>query len=107
MLAAAVTSLAFLSFCDLVYQCGCKPAWAGAAESCNIHVPGVRHCPWCSYGYVGGAIPYGSILLAQALASFWPAALSLGWRLLNALAAFPVVGGAVAILFGWISGYWG
>jgi len=101
--AAVVTSLAFLSFCDLVYQCGCKPVWAGAAESCNIHVPGVRHCPWC---YLGGTIPYGSILLAQALISFW-SVLPLGWRLLLALSAFPIVGGLVAILFGWISGYWG
>jgi hypothetical protein len=104
--AAAVTSLGFLSFCDLFYGCGCRAPWAGAADFCNIHVPGVRHCPWCSYGYLGGAIPYGAILIAQALVAFWPAALSLWLRLAGALIAFPVVGGVVAVIFGWLSGYW-
>ena len=102
--AAATTSLLFINWCDLVYRCGCRSLWNGAAVACNIHTPGVAHCPWC----VGSAgdISYGLILLTQAIISFWPGTLPATQRLLWALLAFPVVGGIAALAFGWASGYW-
>lgn len=103
--AAALTSALFINLCDLVYQCGCSWAWAGAADHCNIHTPGVRHCPWCVEGAVWGEVCYWIVLGSQALIAFWPAAA--GWgRAALACAAFPVVGGLCAVLVGLFSGYW-
>jgi hypothetical protein len=34
--------------CDALFRCGCEPIWAGGIEHCNIHTPGVPHCPWCT-----------------------------------------------------------
>ena len=38
--AAAFTSVFFIDFCNLVYQCGCRSLWAGADAACNIHTHG-------------------------------------------------------------------
>ena len=64
--------------------------WDGAAVACNIHTLGAPHCPWC----VGsaGSVSYGIILLAQAIVSFWPAAISLLPRLLGGPAGVSFVG---------------
>jgi hypothetical protein len=105
--AAAVTSLLLYDFCALVYQCGCGSLWAGGSAHCNIHVPGVRHCPWCTSGNVGGSLVLLGILGPQAAASFWPG----GWRrlprLLLALAVFPACAAVLAVVYGVIAGYWG
>lgn len=42
-------ALSFHSVCDLYFDCGCVPLWAGGIEHCNVHDPG-PDCPWC----VGG-----------------------------------------------------
>src|SRR5262245_13638654 len=34
--------------CAALFRCGCEPVWAGGAEHCNIHTPGVPHGPWCT-----------------------------------------------------------
>jgi hypothetical protein len=105
LVAAAVTMGLFTNFCDLMFACGCVSAWAGAAAHCNIHQPGVKHCPWCSHGRAGGTLSLGGILLPQAAISFWPGRAS--WRRLPlALIAFPVAGAMVAATFGFYSGYW-
>ena len=48
--------------------------------------------------------PY--IVAAQAVAGFWP--LSVPWtrRLVIAIAVFPALGGALALIYGIASGYW-
>jgi hypothetical protein len=107
LLAAVVTSLLFINFCNLVYQCGCRSLWAGAAEHCNIHDAESRHCPWCSIGVLGAGAVWGVIVGSQAAVAFlWRGS---GWvvRAALALAAFPVVGGVVAVALGLMQGYWG
>jgi hypothetical protein len=46
------------------------------------------------------------IVAAQAAISFLPRRLDWRYRLLVALAAFPVLGSLVAAMYGWISHYW-
>lgn len=103
---ATVALALFLDFCDLVYGCGCRSWWNGAAEACNIHAPAPPHCPWCATGKLGLYVPVGAILLAQAIAVFWPPRLAWPWRGLLVLALFPLVGGGVALVFGLVTGYW-
>ena len=42
-----------LRMCALLFGCGCTWAWSGAADHCNIHTPGVPHCPFCIMGSAG------------------------------------------------------
>jgi len=103
--AAAVASALFMDFCGLVYGCGCRSIWAGAADQCNIHNMQPPHCPWCSIGLAGWGGVYVLIVLSQGAAVirsrryFWP--LRLGF----ALAAFPLTGGVLAVVAGLATGY--
>ena len=106
VLAAGSTSVFFINFCDLVYSCGCRSLWNGAAAACNIHTAGVAHCPWCIDGGFWGSVGYAAMVLVQGAACFWPGGASLGLRLLRALAAFPLIGAAAALATGWYTGYW-
>lgn len=106
LLAVTVTSVFFIDFCNLVYQCGCKSLWAGAAGQCNIHNHSGKHCPWCSFGQTGYAIVYGSMIVPQILLAFLPRRRSLPARLIWSLLAFPVAGAGLAVVFGLITGYW-
>jgi len=100
---AGVTSLLFINFCATVFHCGCHSLWAGAADMCNIHAEGSRHCPWCAQN---PAYAYAAMVVPQAFISFWPVKWSPRKRLTAALAAFPVFGGIAAVIYGWTSGYW-
>jgi hypothetical protein len=69
---AGVAVLSFHSVCDLLFACGCRPLWAGGTAGCNIHQPGVPHCPFCTGGLLRlswiagltGACALGAIALA-------------------------------------------
>jgi hypothetical protein len=104
--AAAFTSVFFIQFCATVFQCGCQPLWAEAARHCNIHNAHGRQCPFCVYGVTGYALSYGAMLAAQAAASFLSYPGHWAIRLSLALAAFPLSGIVVALIFGGIRGYW-
>ena len=101
--ALAVSSIFFIDFCNLVFQCGCRSLWAGAAAYCNIHNPGSRHCPWC---VMDTRPAMAAIYIPQVLISLWPASWSWTKRITLALLAFPVGGGIAAGIYGWIAGYW-
>ena len=96
----------FINFCNLVYQCGCRSLWNGAAVSCNIHQAGVPHCPWCIHGGLWGYATFGLIVVAQAWIAFRNAGPGFLPRLGLALLAFPLLGCAMALLAGWWTGYW-
>jgi hypothetical protein len=104
--AAIVTSIFFIDFCALVYQCGCRSLWAGADAQCNIHHAGVRHCPWCAIGLAGSVGIWAVIVAAQAGVAFWERNVPLIARAVLALATFPVVGGLLALATGVAMGYW-
>ena len=106
LVAAGTASALFINACDVVYHCGCRSWWNGAAEACNIHVPESRHCPWCLEGGLGGYISFAAVILCQATISFWPSKVAVGARLTGTLLAFPVVAGLSGLLFGLLTGYW-
>ena len=106
MAAAGTASGFFINACNVVYQCGCRSWWNGAAEACNIHAAGSRHCPWCLEDGQGGYISFAMVILCQATISFWPGKMAVGARLAGALSAFPVVAGIGGLLFGLLTGYW-
>lgn len=109
LVALTVTSLFFINFCASVFQCGCQSLWTTADKYCNIHAAhahhGIKGCPWCSFGYAGYALVFGSIAASQLACAFLP---GLSWpvRLAASLAAFPVVGGILAFVLGTYTGYW-
>ena len=101
--AAAVSSVFFINFCAMLFQCGCHSLWAGADAACNIHRAGGRHCPWCAQSPVWAAV---AVFGSQAAASFWPGEWRWGLRLAAAVAAFPLAGGIAAAIQGYLTGYW-
>lgn len=104
--AAAVTSAFFIDFCDLVYRCGCRSLWAGADAACNVHVHGVKHCPWCSIGMSGALAVWGTIVAVQAFMAMRPGGAGMVSRIILSIGAFPVVGGILALALGVWLGYW-
>ncbi|MEZ5403840.1 MAG: hypothetical protein R2729_29440 [Bryobacteraceae bacterium] len=105
---STVTSLFFINFCATVYQCGCQSLWTTADQFCNIHASHGRHCPWCSFGYTGYVLVYGTMVAAQAVTVF--AAVRRGWtwplQLAATLLAFPAIGLILAVALGLYTGYW-
>ena len=75
-------------------------------SNCNIHdAQAHRHCPLCVIGMVGSSAVWGVIVAAQGLVALrWRG----GWaaRVAITLAAFPVVGGVIALALGAAQGYW-
>ncbi len=100
-----VGHLFFIQFCDLLFDCGCRALWAGAASHCNIHNPGPPHCPWCLQEGSFGWWSFVAVITSQAAIVLWPGALGPG-RVISALLAFPVVGGLAGGAIGVATGYW-
>ena len=102
----AATAVLFINFCDLVFGCGCTWLWAGADAHCNIHAHHGKHCPWCSHGMSGYAAIFAAVLLPQLL-TVWKLPRG-GWllRTVAGLTVFPLAGSVVALVVGWLDGYW-
>lgn len=100
---AGVTGAFFINLCATIFQCGCTFLWAGADHSCNIHMAGVKHCPWCAKDPTLALV---MMVVSQLAISFWPMTCSWVVRLAAALAAFPVAGAVAALVYGLQSGYW-
>ena len=103
---AAVTLVFFIDFCGLLFQCGCRSWWAGAAGLCNIHTAGVHHCPWCVMALGWQLATLSAILLSQAASVFLPGHWPWYVRLAAGLAAFPVSGAVLGAIAGIGFGYW-
>ena len=101
-----VTSVFFIDFCGLAYQCGCDHLWAAGAARCNVHSPDMKHCPWCSIGLRGAGMVWLGMVVPQSFLAFAPARWSVMKRLLASLVAFPIIGGIEALAIGLAMGYW-
>lgn len=101
----AVTFAFFINLCDLIYQCGCQSLWAGAAEHCNVHVAGVKHCPFCAHGNTGYASVLALVLIPQFLIS-WRYRWNWRIRLIVAVLVFPAATVLAAVVMGLADGYW-
>jgi ABC-type Fe3+ transport system permease subunit len=106
LVSAAITCVFIINFCALIYACGCRSFWAGAAEDCNIHDHEAHHCPWCSIGTGGFVAVASGIVALQAALSFGPHPWGIAARFLASLIAFPVAGSVIAIALGLWQGYW-
>lgn len=104
--ASLITSSFFIDFCNLVYRCGCKSLWNGAAEACNIHLSRTHHCPWCSIGDGGASGIWLAVVLVQCVLAFRLQQLPWIPHILVTLSAFPIVGGLLAIAIGLSLNYW-
>jgi hypothetical protein len=104
VVSVAVTCAFFINYCDLIYQCGCRSLWNGAAAHCNIH-HGPKHCPWCSIGN-GAYLVMAFMAAVQIGVSFWPSPWPWWTRLALALITFPIAGLIPGITLGLWQGYW-
>jgi hypothetical protein len=106
LVAAGLSGVFLIDLCNVVYACGCRSLWAGAASACNVAAADPPHCPWCVAGWWGLGLPLAAIAGVQTAVLLWPGRASLLARVLLAAAAFPAVGTFVAVAWGMIVGYW-
>ena len=102
----AFTAVFAINFCATLFQCGCQTIWQASAAHCNVHHPAGPRCPWCTDGGMGFVVSMVPVFLAQGWAVFRTADWSWKTRLLIALGSFPVVGGILGGIVGWLHGYW-
>ena len=103
--AIGIAHVFFIQYCDFLFDCGCRPLWAGAAEHCNVLAAMPPHCPWCVEGGASGWIAFGLIVATQAGLALWPSRFGRG-RLAALFLAFPVVGAVAGAVAGLSQGYW-
>lgn len=103
--AVGISYIFFIHLCDLLFDCGCRALWAGAAAHCNIHAVSPPHCPWCVRSSLYGWLSLGLIATAQISLAFWPGPLGVG-RIAAVFLAFPTVGMVAGLLTGLVTGYW-
>ena len=100
------SSLFFLDVCGLVFGCGCRSLWSGAAAACNIHHASPPHCPWCAHPAAGGAVAGFAIAAVQAWILFRRGQAGLPLRFALALLSFPMTAALVGTIQGFLWDYW-
>jgi len=104
--AIAVSSLLLVDVCGLVFGCGCRSLWAGAAVACDIHNAFGPHCPWCAHPLAAGAVAFLAMAAVQALILLGPGRAGVKLRFALALLAFPLTAGLVGAAHGFLWDYW-
>jgi hypothetical protein len=104
--ALSASSLFLLDVCGLVFGCGCRSLWSGAAAACNIHHASPPHCPWCAHPGAGGAVAVAAIAAVQAWILFRRGRPGLPLRFALALLSFPLTSGLVGTIQGFLWDYW-
>jgi hypothetical protein len=68
-----------MPLCGEMFGCGCSVLGTGR---CNIHTPGVPHCPWCAVHRGVGASVFLGMLLAGTAGAYGGVAIARkpGWR---------------------------
>ena len=100
------TALFAISFCGWLFGCGCQYLWGAGADHCNIKNHHGPHCPWCTHGGIGFVASMVPVFALQAWLIFRNASWSWVYRLFLALLSFPLVGGILGAIVGWLQGYW-
>jgi hypothetical protein len=72
LVTSALVAVTAHRICALVFDCGCRWAFAGAEAHCDITVPGPPDCPVCADMLVGAA--FASTLMLGWGAVVWGAA---------------------------------
>jgi hypothetical protein len=99
LLAVVATSgVFFIDLCGVLFRCGCRSLWNGAAFACNIHAAEGPHCPWCEHPVAGGAVAFFAMVAVQSWIVRRPGRFGLATRVALALAAFPVTTALIAAI---------
>lgn len=104
--AVLVSSIFFIDVCGLVFACGCRSLWAGAATACNIHHGSGPHCPWCAHPLAAGAVAFLAMVAVQAGIVLGPGRSGATLRFALALLSFPATAGLVGAVQGFLWDYW-
>ena len=95
-----------MNVCALLFQCGCRSWFTGAAAHCNIHQAGVKHCPWCTLDpsifwslFIGFILCELAAVLATRHRPWW-------WQLMAALGAYLLAATLSAAVLGVFQHYW-
>jgi len=106
-LAIALIAVFVTPYCGLLFQCGCRPLWAGAAQFCNINHGAPPYCPFCNHGVYGYWIVRLALLGSEFLALTLALQRKRSWLALTgiALGVFVVVGAVTAGFFAIHDGY--
>jgi hypothetical protein len=104
--AIALSAVFFIDLCGLVFGCGCRSLWAGAALACNIHHAFPPHCPWCAHPAAGGAIAFSTMAVVQASILLGPGRAGLLLRFVLALLSLPLIAGLAGTFQGILWDYW-
>lgn len=102
----ALTAATSINFCATLFGCGCQGFLGAVADHCNIHNRVGPHCPWCTHGGAGFVVGMVPVFITQGWIVWRNNAWTLQIRALAALAAYPLLGGALGFLVGWLQGYW-
>lgn len=95
-----------MNVCAVLFSCGCRSWWTGAAAACNIHRAGVRHCPWCTLEPGLFWSLFAGFVAAQGIAVFALRRRAWWMQLGGAGAAYLASAAASALVLGIWSGYW-
>jgi hypothetical protein len=75
-LGSIVISMVFFTpACGVLFRCGCKTLWGGAAQLCSINIGPPPPCPWCestALGLLGAVLAVVPLLLPWAVAAKRP-----------------------------------
>ena len=106
-LALALVGVFVTPYCGFLFQCGCRPLWAGAAQFCNINNSAPPYCPFCNHGVTGYRIVRFSLLGFEGLALTVALRRRWSWLALTgtAVGVFIMVEAVTAVFFAFYDGY--
>lgn len=77
VVAGTLVGFAFLTLCDLHFDCGCVLPGQGGATHCDIRTAGAPDCPWCDHVEWAAVVVLVSYGVGLAVAT--AAARHIGW----------------------------
>lgn len=103
---AAFAYATLLNVCQLLFSCGCRSWWTGAASHCNIHQAGMKHCPWCTLAPEYFWSLFAAFVVAQT-AAVWLARRRPWWQqAAYGLSTYLVTAALSALVLGFSQHYW-
>lgn len=103
---ASVAYATLLNLCALLFQCGCRSWFTGAAAHCNIHLAHAKHCPWCTLAPTYFWSLFGVFVAAQALAIVFLRQRPVAQQFTAALGAYLASATLSALVLGFSQHYW-
>lgn len=103
---AGVAYATLLNVCGILFQCGCRSWWTGAASHCNIHQAHAKHCPWCTLAPEYFWTLFGAFVLTQGVAVWASRRRPVFQQLSLAVGAYLASAALSALVLGFSQHYW-